>query len=365
MGASAKIGAQILVSAEVTVERRGQLGIITLNRPKVINALTLDMVLAVRSILDEWASDRRVHTVVLAGAGERGLCAGGDIVSLYDLAMAGDFVSAAQFWRAEYALNALIARYPKPYVAIMDGLVLGGGIGVSAHGSHRVVTERSKLGMPETAIGFVPDVGGTWLLSHLPGEFGTHLALTAATVGAGDAIALGLADFFVPASGIPRLLAELETQGAEEAIAAAAEMAPATELVQTGGWVDNAYAGDSVPEIVENLTAIRAGSVHSGYADAALAAMSTKSPLALSVTLASLRRARHQPTLEAALISEFRVSLRALQAADFVEGVRAQVIDKTRDPRWRPATLAEVDSAQVEAYFAPFGLGDGPDLSFS
>jgi enoyl-CoA hydratase len=351
-------------SAEIAVERRGQLGLITLNRPKALNALTFDMVVAVRSILDEWAFDHRVHTVALVGAGERGLCAGGDIVALYGLAKTGDFASAAEFWRAEYALNALIASYPKPYVAIMDGLVLGGGIGVSAHGSYRVVTERSQLGMPETGIGFVPDVGGTWLFSQMPGEFGTHLALTAATVGAGDAIALGLADYFVSASGIPRLLAELETLSAEEAIAAAAEPAPAAILVHTGGWLGEAYAGDSVSTITSRLAALSARLTNSSEVDAALAAISAKSPLALSVTLASLRRARHQPNLEAALVSEFRVTLRALQSPDFVEGVRAQMIDKDRDPHWLPATLAEVDDAQVEAFFAPFGPGESTDLRF-
>ena len=335
--------------AEILVHRHGHLGLITLNRPKAINALTFEMVVALRRVLDEWAQDPRVHSVALVGVGQRGLCAGGDIVSLHSLAKAGDLAAIGAFWRAEYALNAFIARYPKPYVAIMDGLVLGGGIGVSAHGSHRVVTESSRLGMPETGIGFVPDVGGTWLLSHLPGELGTHLALTAGMVGAGDAIALGLADYFVPAEGIPALLKALENQPAAEAIGSVARAAPATHMMSERAWIDEAYSADSVAEIVRRLRQLTTSG-----ADAALAAIATKSPLALAVTLASLRRARWLPSLEAALISEFRVSLRAVQAPDFVEGVRAQMIDKDRLPLWNPATLSEIDGAAVESFFAPF-----------
>jgi len=202
-------------AGDVLVERRGHLGHLVLNRPKAINSLTHSMVIAIAAVLDEWESDGSVATVLISGAGERGLCAGGDIVAIYSDAITTDAtsggVASASFWADEYALNAHIARYSKPYVAFMDGVVLGGGVGVSAHGSVRIVTERTRLGMPETGIGFVPDVGGTFLLSRAQGELGTHLALTAASVTGADAIALGLADHFVESDRLGDLALALGT----------------------------------------------------------------------------------------------------------------------------------------------------------
>ena len=194
---------------EVLFERRGQLGHVILNRPRAINALTHGMITAITAQLLAWRDEPSVATVLITGNGERGLCAGGDIVGLYRAATEGDPDSAARFWADEYRMNALIAEYPKPYVAIMDGIVLGGGIGIGAHGSHRIVTERSSLGLPEVGIGFVPDVGSTWLLSRAPGELGTHVALTAGSVGARTPILLGLADALVPSDRLDELVAAL------------------------------------------------------------------------------------------------------------------------------------------------------------
>lgn len=347
--------------SEVLFERRGQVGHITLNRPRSINALTHGMVKAIQGVLDEWADDDTLRTVLLTGSGERGLCAGGDIVLLYRDATDGDGQASAQFWRDEYRLNSRIASYPKPYVAIMDGLVIGGGIGLSAHGSHRLVTERSSLSMPETGIGFVPDVGGTWLLSHAPGELGTHIALTAGSMPAGDAIALGFADSYIASDRTPALIDALTTTDAEPAIASISGAVPASNLIAQQSWIDQAYAGESVAAIIDRLRGSAAEE-----AQAAAEAMSSKSPTALVVTLASLRSARGLPSLEAALEQEYRVSLRSLRAHDFAEGVRAQVIDKDRQPRWSPPTLDGVDRAQVASYFAPldsdepqFALSDG------
>ncbi len=203
-------------TADVLLRTEGRAGFVTLNRPRALNALTHAMVLAVDEALTAWEHDPAVETVVIDGAGERGLCAGGDIRAIHDDARAGGTASAA-FWRDEYRLNARIARYPKPYVALMDGIVMGGGVGISAHGSHRVVTERSRVAMPETGIGFVPDVGGTYLLGRAPGELGTHLALTGTPVGAADAILAGLADRYVPAAGLPALADDLTRLPAGEA----------------------------------------------------------------------------------------------------------------------------------------------------
>ena len=187
----------------VLLRKEGRAAYLTLNRPKAINALTRDMVLRVRAALDEWQQDASVDAVVIAGAGDRGLCAGGDIRAVREAVITGHPWQAAEFWRDEYRLNLAIARYPKPYVAIMDGIVMGGGVGISAHGPVRIVTERSRVAMPETGIGFIPDVGGTYLLSRAPGELGTHLALTGTAIPAADAILCGLADHFVPSAATP------------------------------------------------------------------------------------------------------------------------------------------------------------------
>ncbi|HEY9499157.1 MAG TPA: enoyl-CoA hydratase/isomerase family protein [Terrimesophilobacter sp.] len=333
----------------VLVERRGRLGHIVLNRPRAMNALTRDMVNTIAGILDDWESDDGVATVLVSGAGDRGLCAGGDIVSMYRDALAGG-VETAQFWADEYALNARIARYPKPYLAFMDGVVLGGGIGVSAHGAFRVVTERTRFGMPEVGIGFVPDVGGSYLLSRAPGELGTHLAMTGGMGSGSDAIALGFADHFVPSDRLAELAASLESVSAEQAIAGFATEAPPSTLLAQRPWIDECYSGDRAREIVSRLQA-------SGVPEAEEAAsvILTKSPTSVSVALESVRRARGLGTLEEVLDQEYRVSLRFIEGAEIVEGIRAQVIDKDRKPRWSPATLAEVTTADVDHYFKSLG----------
>ncbi len=220
--------------SEVIVEKRDGLGRIVLNRPKAINALNHAMVRQIAAALAEWSGDDEVRAVVITGAGERGLCAGGDIVSIYHDAKDGG-TGSREFWREEYILNAAIAGYGKPYVAIMDGIVMGGGVGVSAHGSVRIVTERSMIGMPETGIGFVPDVGGTYLLARTPGELGTHIALTTARLSAGDAIACGFADHFIPSEKIEQFLDALSTASVQEALAQFTEPAPASELLAPAG----------------------------------------------------------------------------------------------------------------------------------
>ncbi|MFF4169437.1 enoyl-CoA hydratase/isomerase family protein [Streptomyces sp. NPDC001744] len=337
---------------DVLLRTEGRAGFVTLNRPRAINALTHAMVLAVDAALTEWEHDPAVTTVVLEGAGERGLCAGGDIRAIHDDARAGGAASAA-FWRDEYRLNARIARYPKPYVALMDGIVMGGGVGLSAHGSHRVVTERSRVAMPETGIGFVPDVGGTYLLGRAPGELGTHLALTGDRVGAADAILTGLADRYVPAAALPALAGELTRLPADEALARHAATPPPGVLPEQREWIDACYTAPAVEEIVERLfgTGVPA-------AEEAATTLLAKSPTALKTTLAALRRSRALATLEEVLDLEYRVSRAALATPDLVEGIRAQVIDKDRAPRWRPATLAEVTDADVARHFAAPADGD-------
>lgn len=336
----------------VLLRRDGHAAHIVLNRPKAINALTHEMVGIMQRALEEWAQDDSVQTIVLTGAGERGLCAGGDIVALWKDANEGGH-EAADFWADEYRLNAYISRYPKPYVAIMDGIVLGGGIGVSAHSSHRVVTERSSIGMPETGIGFLPDVGGTHLLSLAPGETGTHLALTAGRIGAGDAIATGFADSYVPSERLPQLLEDLGRMSADEALQAAAQPAPESDLLAQREWIDRCYAGDDAEAIAQRLEAEAEGG--NEPAAKALKAIRRNSPMSVAVTLRALRQSHDITDLPSALDLEYRLALRFHGAPDFVEGVRAQVIDKDRNPKWTPATLAEVSDSDIEAYFATLG----------
>lgn len=321
------------------------IGRITLNRPRALNSLNHGMVLAMLDHLETWRADPGVRAVLIDGAGDRGLCAGGDIRAIYEDARAGGTASLP-FWADEYRLNLLISRYPKPYLALMDGLVMGGGVGVSAHGSHRIVTERSRVGMPETGIGFVPDVGGTYLLSRTPGELGTHIALTAGAISGPDAIHCGLADHFVSSERIPDLLDALTSRPTDDALALIAEPAPPSALAGDAAWIDHCYAADTVEEILARL--------HAAGDAAATAAkeIEAKSPTALKVTLRALRSAAAMPDLETVLAQEYRISAHALSTAEFAEGIRAQIIDKDRAPKWSPATLSEVDDRIVDAYFS-------------
>ncbi|MEU5536157.1 enoyl-CoA hydratase/isomerase family protein [Streptomyces sp. NPDC020362] len=334
----------------VLLHTAGRAAHITLNRPKAINALSHPMVRRIDEALTAWEHDPAVETVVVTGAGERGLCAGGDIRAVHDDARDGDGTASAAFWRDEYRLNARIARYPKPYVALMDGIVMGGGVGISAHGSVRVVTERSRVAMPETGIGFVPDVGGTYLLALTPGELGTHLALTGAQIGAGDALLCGLADHYLPSTGLDAFVDDLAEMPVRDALRRHVQPPPQGELAARREWIDACYAAGTVEEIVQRLLA------HGDpAAKEAAETLLTRSPTSVKVTLAALLRARRLGPLERVLDQEYRVSCAALSTHDLVEGIRAQVVDKDRNPRWSPATLAEVTDADVERFFTPLG----------
>lgn len=347
------------MNSDVLVTRAGLMGRITLNRPRAINALTLEMLRAIDAALSEWEASSDVATVVIDGAGDRGLCAGGDIRAIYDAVLAGDPALARDFWRNEYRLNARIARYPKPVVAVMDGIVMGGGVGLSGHASLRVVTDRTTLAMPEVSIGFAPDVGGTWLLSRAPGEVGTHLALTAARIGPADVIACGLADYYVPTSALPRLFDLLAAGNARGSLNLLGEQLPAGTIYDSRSWIDECYAPDTVEEIVERLR-------QSDRAPAGLAAdeLASKSPTSLKVALRALREARFSPNLEQCLDREYRIATTFLDIPDYAEGVRAAIVDKDRNPRWRPDQLESVGNEVVDRFFAArddeLGLAKGP-----
>lgn len=337
--------------SEVTTAVRGRAGVITLNRPGSINSLTIGMVRTIAAALTGWRDDPAVAVVVLVGAGDRGLCAGADLRSMRSSALSGDD-SGPEFFRAEYRLNAQIAGYPKPYVAVMDGVTMGGGVGLSAHGSVRVVTERSRVAMPEVTIGLVPDVGGTWLLSRAPGELGTYLALTGRTVGAADAIALGLADHLVSTDRLPSVLERLEREPPDVVLATTATDPEAPPLLDDRAWIDACFGHDDVPAI---LAALEATGLP--QARAAAAEMRAKSPTALAVTLMSLRRARALGSLDEALEQEFRISCACLAHPDLAEGIRALIVDKDRDPRWSPSSLDQLDAGRLSAFFSDTGHG--------
>ncbi|BBX72365.1 enoyl-CoA hydratase/isomerase family protein [Mycobacterium shinjukuense] len=341
-------------SDEVLTDVDDGVGFLTLNRPQAINSLNQTMVDRLSAVLSEWERDDAVHTVVLSGAGERGLCAGGDVVVVYHSARR-DGVEARRFWRHEYLLNGQIGRFAKPYVALMDGIVMGGGVGVSAHANTRVVTDTSKVAMPEVGIGFIPDVGGAYLLSRAPGALGLHAALTGAPFSGADAIALGFADHYVPHDRLDAFTAAIAADGLERALAQHAIEPPPSELAAQREWIDECYSGETMADIVAALRAH-----HAGPANDAAKLIASRSPIALSVTLEAVRRAAKLHTLEDVLIQDYRVSSASLRSHDLVEGIRAQLIDKDRNPTWSPATIDEISAADVAAYFAPVD----DDLSF-
>ncbi|MCK1741953.1 enoyl-CoA hydratase/isomerase family protein [Bradyrhizobium sp. 139] len=344
---------------DLVVRREGAAGVIRLNRPKAINAMTLEMSIGIDAALDSFEKEPDVAVIVLEGAGERGLCAGGDIRGLWESSREGGDLGA-RFWRQEYVMNARIARYPKPYVAFMDGLVMGGGVGLSGHASHRVATDRTKLAMPEVGLGFFPDVGGTWLLSRSPGEIGTYFGLTGQTMNGPDAMHAKFADAVVPATKWPGLREALTKvhQGATAAEVsklingfATGETAGPVAAKQT--TIDALFGFDRMEDIVAALK--RDGSE---FALATLKTLSEKSPRGMVVTLKLLRLARTASSLEECLVREYRAALEVFRSDDFREGVRAAVIDKDRNPTWSPPRIEDVTPQMLAPYLAEIGADE-------
>jgi len=344
---------------DLIVRREGSAGIIRLNRPKALNAMTLEMSLGIDAALDQFEADPAVALVLLEGAGERGLCAGGDIRGLWESSKVGGDLGKV-FWRQEYVMNARIAKFPKPYVAFMDGLVMGGGVGLSAHSSHRVVTERTKLAMPEVGLGFFPDVGGTWLLSHSPGELGTYFGLTGQTMNGPDAIHARFADAVVPSAKWPALREALTKVRTDVTSAEVKKLIDGFATGETAGpvaamqaTIDKWFAYDRMQDIVAALQ--RDGSE---LAQATLKTLNEKSPRGMVVTLKLLRLARTAKSLEECLVREYRAALQVFASDDFREGVRAAVIDKDRNPRWSPPRIEDVTTEMVAPYFVEIGADE-------
>ncbi|MCK3780258.1 enoyl-CoA hydratase/isomerase family protein [Ensifer sesbaniae] len=327
---------------EVIVERQGAIGRIRLNRTRALNSLNVPMIRLIAAALTEFENDPAVAAVLVTGEGERGLCAGGDIRMIYESGRERP-AEGAQFWREEFIVNSRISGYRKPYIAIMDGIVMGGGVGISAHGSHRIVTERTRLAMPETGIGYFPDVGATWLLPKAPGEFGTYLGLTGRDIVAADAIHARLADSFVTSHKLEVLVADLARLPAtagrgdvDAVIARHSSEAPPTPLQHHLALIDRCFAFDTVEEILAALAADG-----SDFAKETLALLYSRSALSMKLTLDLLRAGRRSASLNECLEREYSATLGMLSNDDFYEGVRAAVIDKDRSPKWNVA-LADV-----------------------
>jgi enoyl-CoA hydratase len=308
------------------------------------------MVRAIHTALDAWRDDPAVSLVVMDAEGPRAFCAGGDIAEIYARGRQGDFAFARAFWAEEFRLNAAIAAWPKPIVVWMHGFVLGGGVGVAGHASHRLVCETSRVAMPECAIGYVPDVGGTHLLARAPGRLGEYLGLTGHRMGPGDAILAGFADRFVPEADWPALLARLVETGDPAAIADVAAEPPPAELADRREAIDDAFSAPDLAILAARLEA-------TDWGHGVLTGLRRLSPLSMAATLALVRAARREPGLEAALAREYRVASRIIAAGDMLEGVRAQVIDKDRNPQWADA-FTGVTAERVAGLMAPLGADE-------
>jgi enoyl-CoA hydratase len=343
-------------SQDILYARSGVAGLVTLNRPEALNAVSFDMIAALARQLADWESDPAVTRVLIAAAGTRAFSAGGDLRALYELGRAGRHQDALAYWRREYALNALIKRYRKPYVALIDGIVMGGGAGVSVHGSHRVAGDRFEFAMPEVGIGFIPDVGASWFLSRMPGQLGLYCALTGASLRPADAVACGIATHHVASDRFRDLIEALCGNVSVDAILAAfaePDRAGQGQLLPLRGAIDALFQGDTIEDILAALDAEASeGGTFADFARATAASIRGKSPTSLKIALAQLRRGA-MLDFTACMRTEFRIVSRLAAGHDLYEGIRAMIIDKDRAPRWLPSTLAEVSDADVERHFAP------------
>jgi enoyl-CoA hydratase len=341
---------------EILCEVRGAAGMVVLDRPRALNALNLAMVRELARALEAWEKDPAVERVVVTSTSEKAFCAGGDIRTLHDLGKAGRHDEMLAFWGEEYILNARIQRYSKPYVALIDGIVMGGGVGISLHGSHRVAGERYLFAMPEVGIGFFPDVGATYALPRLPGAAGIYLALTGDRVGAADALALGLATHAVPSARMAELTDALTRRGALDDILAGFTHDPGQPgLAPERRLIADCFGAATLPEVLARLEAAAAGG--SAFAAKLRQTLAVKSPTSVAIAFEQMRRGAALDFGEA-MRTEFRIVSRIAHGHDFYEGVRAVVIDKDQAPRWRPATLGEVAPADIAAYFAPLGADE-------
>lgn len=345
--------------APVLLETRNGLGRIVLNRPKALNSLDLEMVNMIAPRLAEWAADPAIGAVLVEGAGDRAFCAGGDIRALYDR-RGGDF--GAEFYGTEYLLNIAIKNFPKPYIALMDGVTMGGGVGLSVHGSHRIASERTLFAMPETGIGFFPDVGGGWFLPRCPGELGMFLGLTGYRMKAADCLEAGVCDAHIPSNRLDAFIEELADSDDKSPAAVDAIIADFTEPTEAPAaltahreTIDRIFAADTVEAIFDGL-----GDDATDWTNTIATMLGGKSPTALKVTHRLIREGAAMTRFEDHMAMEFRLACHFYAGNDLFEGIRAVIVDKDNAPSWRPADLASVGEADVAAYFEP--VAGAPDF---
>jgi len=336
--------------ADILIRKEGRAGRITLNRPQALNALTYRMCQGVDAALVAWRDDPAVALLVIDAEGDRAFCAGGDIAEMYATATAGDFAYGRRFWADEYRMNARLAEYPRPVVSFLQGFTMGGGVGVGCHGSHRIVGATAQIAMPECGIGLVPDVGGSFLLATAPGRLGEYLGTTGARMGPADAILAGFADHFVPEAGWDALKARLIDAGDAGAVAEAACAPPASRLAALRPEIDALFGGETLGDIARALRHAR-----TRFADEALAAITRAAPLSAACTVEMIHRLRGNPSMRRALEMEYRFTWRAMEHGDFIEGIRAAIIDKDRSPRWRHAGAQAIAAVDVARMLMPLG----------
>lgn len=339
--------------SDIHIRLAGQAGRITLQRPEALNAITYEMCSAIEDALERWRDDPLVKLIVIDALGDRAFCAGGDIADLYATGTAGDFGFGQTFWADEYRLNALIASYPKPYVAFMQGFTMGGGVGISCHGSHRIVGRSSQIAMPECGIGLVPDVGGSHILANAPGNLGAYLGLTTARMSAADAIYIGFADAFIPEENWEEAKESLEASGEVETLLRFYNTAPPGALRATRSHIDAWFEGTDLAEIVARLKA-----ASEAEAERALSMLSRSSPLSLACTLHILHHLKiSRADLSEALTWEYRFTARSMEHGDFLEGIRAAIIDKDRAPKWKHQ-LTNVPQEAISSMLASLEQGE-------
>ncbi len=350
MTATAQITAQ---EPEVLSDVQGRAGVITLNRSKALNSLNLEMIREIMSVLKSWESDDSVDFVVIEGAGDKAFCAGGDIRSVYLARLEGKRDYKDAIFREEYQLNYYISKYPKPYISLINGICMGGGLGVSIHKSHRIVSEKAVMAMPETGIGFFPDVGASYFLNHCPGKMGMFMAITGEKITAADAIYAGLATHYVPSENFKMLRADLlkamsVTQMAD-VISKHAVPAPESELSQHQPLIDDIFEGKKIEDILEKLYAAKHSKAYDWVRN-----LGKKSPMSMSVAFSMLKKTKGM-SLKKCLPLEYRLSQRFVENYDFFEGIRALLVDKDNAPKWQPNHISKVKTSEVRGYFKDLG----------
>ncbi|RMA41993.1 enoyl-CoA hydratase/isomerase family protein [Rhodophyticola porphyridii] len=345
------------MSTDIHIRIEGRAGRITLNRPDALNAVTHEMCLAIEEALTAWEGDPAVALLVIDGTGERAFSAGGDLMQMYETGTRGDFGYGRRFWADEYRMNRRMFEFPKPVVTFLHGFTMGGGVGVGCHGSHRIVCEDSQIAMPECGIGLVPDVGGSLLLARAPGRVGEYLGVTGTRMGPGCAIFAGFADYYIPRADWPRLIGVLSETGDWDAVDRSTLPPPDSPLAAMQADIDDSFAGETLRDILTMLE-FR----DTDFARESLKKIARNAPLSMACTVELVHRARSRDRIDEALMQEYRFTSRSMEQGDFLEGIRAQIIDKDRTPKWAHAAARDVTLAEVAQMLRPVPAADAPDI---